>query len=48
MVRKARSEYEKIAAFLTKELEIDTLIPAHGDLVRGQKAIRKVLRQQLL
>lgn len=48
MVKKSRSEYETIAKFLTEELEIDTLVPAHGDLVRGQSAIRTVLRRQLL
>jgi hypothetical protein len=48
MVSKARYEYEKIVRFLTEELEIETLIPAHGDLLRGQKVIRKVLRKHLL
>jgi len=48
----AKAEYQRIAKFLLDDGnewgQATTLIPAHGDLVRGRSVIQKVLKKQLL
>jgi Domain of unknown function (DUF4336) len=43
-----KDKYRKIVNFIVNNWEATTLIPAHGDLIRGQKIIQQVLTKQLL
>ena len=40
-----REEFDKIARYITcgGEWDVETIIPAHGDIVRGKELCRKVL-----
>lgn len=42
-----KSAFQKIVNFIIEEWDATTLIPAHGDLVRGRSVIQDVLRQRL-
>lgn len=45
---KNRDKYDEIANVILNKWEIETLIPAHGDIIRGSDLINKVLRDHLL
>eukprot|EP00590_Aulacoseira_subarctica_P004098 CAMPEP_0172428290 /NCGR_PEP_ID=MMETSP1064-20121228/45793_1 /TAXON_ID=202472 /ORGANISM="Aulacoseira subarctica , Strain CCAP 1002/5" /LENGTH=337 /DNA_ID=CAMNT_0013172997 /DNA_START=132 /DNA_END=1145 /DNA_ORIENTATION=- len=42
-----QDEYKKVANFILNEWDIETLIPAHGDIIRGKELIRKILQNHL-
>ena len=42
-----REEYKKVVNFILTEWDIETLIPAHGDVVRGKSLIRQILQSHL-
>jgi hypothetical protein len=44
---KDRSYYDKVKKILLEEWDIETLIPAHGDIIRGKDLIREVLSAHL-
>ena len=44
---KDRSKYEKIVEVILNEWDVETLIPAHGDIIRGKEVIREVLSSHL-
>ena len=43
-----KTAFQKLVKFIVTDWESTTLIPAHGDLVRGRTVIQEVLRKQLL
>ncbi|KAL3912620.1 MAG: hypothetical protein SGARI_001061 [Bacillariaceae sp.] len=44
---KNQSYYDEVKKVLLEEWDIETLIPAHGDIIRGKELIRKVLTKHL-
>lgn len=44
---KDRSYYKKVKKIVLEEWDIETLIPAHGDIIRGKQVILDVLRRHL-
>lgn len=44
---KDRPRYDEIVKVILDEWDIETVIPAHGDIIRGQKQIRSVLSKHL-
>lgn len=44
---KDRSRYEEIVRVILDEWDIETVIPAHGDIIRGKELIRSVLSKHL-
>jgi hypothetical protein len=44
---KDRSYYDEVKKILLEEWDIETLIPAHGDIIRGKDLIREVLSEHL-
>jgi hypothetical protein len=44
---KDRTYYDEVKKILLEEWDIETLIPAHGDIIRGKDLIRKVLSAHL-
>ena len=41
---KERSQFREISEFLVDGWEIETVIPAHGDIIRGKTFIQAVFR----
>ena len=41
------SYFNEVKKILLEEWDIETLIPAHGDIIRGKEMIRKVLSKHL-
>lgn len=44
---KDRTRYEEIVNVILDEWDIETVIPAHGDIIRGQELVRSVLSKHL-
>ena len=44
---KDRNFFDEVKRVLLEEWDIETLIPAHGDIIRGKELIRKVLSKHL-
>lgn len=44
---KDRQRYDEMMRVVLDEWEIETLIPCHGDIIRGSKMVRDVLRKHL-
>lgn len=44
---KDRARYEEMLKVVVGEWEIETLIPCHGDIIRGSKLVRSVLKEHL-
>ena len=44
---KDQSYYNEVKKILLEEWDIETLIPAHGDIIRGKELIRNVLSKHL-
>lgn len=44
---KDRSRYNEIVKIILEEWEIETVIPAHGDLIRGADLIKRILSEHL-
>jgi len=44
---KDKTKYEEIKKIVLKEWDVETLIPAHGDIIRGKDLIRDVLSEHL-
>lgn len=40
-------KYEEVCKIILDKWEIETLVPAHGDVVRGKETIRAVLKSHL-
>jgi len=40
-----KQKFEEIATFILKQFDAQTLIPAHGDIVRGADFIRQILQE---
>lgn len=40
-------KYNEICKLLLDEWHIETLVPAHGDILRGEKLVREVLERHL-
>ena len=40
-----KGPFQDISKFICDELDVQTIIPAHGDLVRGSILIRNILRK---
>ncbi|CAB9501040.1 Conserved hypothetical protein [Seminavis robusta] len=43
----SKDKFQDIIDFIVRKWKATTLIPAHGDLVRGQEVIQQVLKKQL-
>ena len=43
----SKQKYEKLCHTLLEEWEIETIIPAHGDIIRGKELIRSILKKHL-
>jgi len=39
-----RKEYLEVLSYILNEWDIETLIPAHGDIIRGKMLIRSILQ----
>ena len=44
---KDRSKYDDISKVILEEWEVETLIPAHGDIIRGTDLVRELLEKHL-
>ena len=44
---KDRPKYREAVAIILDEWDVETLIPAHGDIIRGKTLIRNVLSGHL-
>lgn len=44
---KDRTKYQEVVKVILDEWEVETLIPAHGDIIRGKTLIRNVLSEHL-
>lgn len=44
---KNRSRYDEIVKVILEEWEIETIVPAHGDIIRGKELCKSILRQHL-
>jgi hypothetical protein len=44
---KDRSYYDEMKKIVLEEWDVETLIPAHGDIIRGKELIQKVLSRHL-
>jgi len=42
-----KSKFQELIQFIINDWEATTLIPAHGDLIRGRSVIQDALRKQL-
>lgn len=40
---KGKSNYNEISKVLLDEWDIETVIPAHGDIIRGKELVKEVL-----
>ena len=43
----SKQKYEKLCHTLLEEWDIETIIPAHGDIIRGKELIRSILKNHL-
>ena len=44
---KDQSKYSEISKIVLDEWEIETVVPAHGDVIRGKEMVREVLENHL-
>jgi hypothetical protein len=44
---KDRTKYDDIVNVILNEWEVETIIPAHGDIIRGKSVVRSVLKKHL-
>jgi hypothetical protein len=44
---KNREYYDEMVKVVLDEWDVETLIPAHGDIIRGKELIRQVLKRHL-
>jgi hypothetical protein len=44
---KNRTKYKEAIGIILDEWDVETLIPAHGDIIRGKTLIRNLLSQHL-
>lgn len=47
LVNKRGKDFRDLAHYLCEELDVETIVPCHGDIVRGKSLVRKLLRKHL-